>query len=63
MLPTPLPIQLRLGGLSLVTVQVSVKLSPAVGWSVDASILTSLVKNAAKNEKSLVSISYRMAET
>ena len=48
-LPTPRPTHLKVGGRSLITVHVSVTFSPAVGFSVEASILTSLVKEAASN--------------
>ena len=45
-LPVPSPTHLMMGGLSLTTVHVSVIFSPAVGLSVEASILKSLVKEA-----------------
>lgn len=42
----PFPIQFIIGGLSLTTVHVRVKLSPAVGLSVEATMLTSFVNVA-----------------
>ena len=45
-LPTPLPIHFMTVSLSLVTVHVRVMFSPAVGLSLEASMLTSLVKVA-----------------
>ena len=47
-LPTPLPTHSMMVGLSLVTVHVRVMFSPAVGLSVETSILTSLVKVAKR---------------
>ena len=49
-LSTLFPTHFSVGILSLITVHVRVKLSPAVGWSSEASISTSFVKDAVGKE-------------
>lgn len=52
-LPMPLPIHLKIGGLSLIAVHVKLKTSPAVGWLLEASMLMLFVKEAVYRENSV----------